>query len=271
MKKEIKLPTSFFFSGGGFSCCFHIGVYKAISEIWEYKDIWKLKFIGNSGGALVSYFILNKLKYQELEKKFIKLNKMIENNGINNLSNYVNKLISELLKKDNDYKKFNNKLFIGITKFPNTYVVRSVFKSNKDLIDTLHSSMYIPFYTKYLKKVDNKIYIDGDILGNYHLIDDTTITISTWNNKSDIYLKYPIKKINIYFSSDYSIFKKIIEEGYNSFNFFINVNGGLKREIKDQHMNLIRRFIYSIVALIFYFIRFVLEIINKIESNTGNK
>ena len=142
--------------------------------------------------------------------------------------------------------------------------MRSVFKSNKDLIDTLHSSMYIPFYTKYLKKVDNKIYIDGDILGNYHLIDDTTITISTWNNKSDIYLKYPIKKINIYFSSDYSIFKKIIEEGYNSFNFFINVNGGLKREIKDQHMNLIRRFIYSIVALIFYFIRFVLEIINML-------
>ena len=105
--------------------------------------------------------------------------------------------------------------------------MRSVFKSNKDLIDTLHSSMYIPFYTKYLKKVDNKIYIDGDILGNYHLIDDTTITISTWNNKSDIYLKYPIKNTT---NIDVNIAKPVLTVKY--LNTLRNVNVSKKLNIK---------------------------------------
>ena len=40
--------TSFFFSGAGWACSFYIGTYKAMTEIWNYEDLWELKLIGNS-------------------------------------------------------------------------------------------------------------------------------------------------------------------------------------------------------------------------------
>ncbi len=267
MNQEIKLPTSFFFSGAGWACSFYIGAYKAMTEIWDYEDLWKLKLIGNSSGGLISFLILNKLKHEDLEKNFFELNKKINKNGINNISLYIDDLIRTFLEDENDYKKFNDKLHLGMIQFPNKYIIKSKFKSNQELIDTLHTTMYIPFYSKYLRKIDNNIYIDGDTLGNYYLIDNTTVTISTWNHKSDVHLNKPLNRIQRYFPNNDNIYKKTLEEGYTNFHKFINNQYSLKRSLRDQNISFIKMIFYTIISILFYFFRYILEIIHNFRND----
>jgi len=83
------------------------------------------------------------------------------------------------LKDKNDYKKVNNKLFVGVTRFFNKSITISNWNNNEELIDTLHASMHIPFYSTYIKSLKSNIMlVDGGFSSTYNKIDNNTLIIN---------------------------------------------------------------------------------------------
>ena len=91
------------------------------------------------------------------------------------------------MKDKNDYKKVNNRLFIGVTSFFNKSVSISNWNNNEELINTLHASMHIPFYSTYIKThISNIRFIDGSFSSTYNKIDENTLIINPLSNNGHI-------------------------------------------------------------------------------------
>ena len=60
------------------------------------------------------------------------------------MSLYHRDALEEMISNTDDYKKVNGNLFIGLTNFYGKFYVKFHWKSNKELLDTLHASFHIP-------------------------------------------------------------------------------------------------------------------------------
>lgn len=179
-KQIIKCPSSFFFCGSAWSIPFLIGVYKGMVQKWGYVTLSKCKFGGNSGGALIALCATLGFSYDEVEYIYNKLLHIANLYGaFGKISIYNSITIYDILKNKNDYKKVNNKLFVGVTRFFNKSVTISNWNNNEELIDTVHASMHIPFYSTYIKLFKpNLMIVDGGFSSTYNKIDNNTLIIN---------------------------------------------------------------------------------------------
>ena len=83
-----------------------------------------------------------------------------------------------------EYKKLNEKLFVGITKFICKFELISNWTSNRELKDCLHASMHIPFYMTHVSRFGNSLAIDGAFSQNIANITYDTITVCPFSRAS---------------------------------------------------------------------------------------
>jgi len=212
------IPSSFWFRGGSWGIIYYSGVYKAIKKKYTKKQLANVKWGGVSAGAIVSLFGALELEPRKCSALFDKLAVLASTHGsFGNLSIYHDMFLNDLLPDNgNEWKKLNNKIFIGITRFPFTQEIISTWRSNKELRDTLHASMHLPFYMSCKNKVNGIIAIDGDIIPNNVKLDDNTIHVGMGNCKNyDISPSIPISWRDCFAppsKKEYSIIEKCGEE-----------------------------------------------------------
>ena len=233
----MKCPNSFFFGGGAWGSCYHIGIYKAILNEWGH-EIYNKKFAGNSAGALISLGICLKKTPEEIEEIYACMaTNAIKKYGLNNSSCH-DAILKKWLITGNEYKELNNKLFVGITVFFNKYKLVSNWKNNQELINTLHGSMHIPLYCSNINLVQGNIVIDGGFSNIYMKLDETTLAITLQQNYGEI---YPSKKLSIkefILPNKNETLKTIIENAYNDFELYkLKCNNKSDKIRQDKPLN----------------------------------
>ena len=171
---------SFYFAGCAWGCIYHIGVYYIIYEKLPTSERINIKYGGSSSGGLIALGASLLKTPAQLLDLYNNLSKIARQYGVfGKMSIYHEIVLSEWLPDGgNEYQQVNGKLFIGITKPIAKFELVSQWNSNRDLKDTLHASMHIPFYMTHIEKVKKCYAIDGGFTNNIALIDDNTITIS---------------------------------------------------------------------------------------------
>ena len=229
-----KNNESFYFSGCSWGCIYHIGVYKKIYERFSRDELDNMRWGGTSSGGLAALcFALSKTPDECLQifNEFSNIAKVFGVFG--KMSIYHKKILSMLCPDGGDeYKSLNGKLFIGVTRFICKFELISEWKSNKDLKDTLHGSMHIPFYMTYIERVQNKLAIDGGFSGNIAKIDKNTITISPTINLADIRPEILLTSIECYRPSSNYRLNELKKIGENDTKLFFS--GVRKKKLKNE-------------------------------------
>jgi len=156
VSKEIPpIPSHIFFAGAVWGCGFHIGVYKALQEMYGLEALKKVKFAGNSSGAMMALGGAAGMNWQEIEKLFIaQILDGVNNGVVQKLSLYHDKCMDQVFDKDpNLYQKMSGKLVIGVTTWFNDYQLVSKWNSNDEIRNVLHASMHIPYYATKINKI----------------------------------------------------------------------------------------------------------------------
>lgn len=153
-----KIEIDLILDGGAFSGSYLIGNLLYFKEL-ERRNIVEIKrFSGCSIGSLLS--LIYKLDILEIHSKVYKIIKINLKNG--NMKSYYK--ILKILKKHmptNFYKSCDNNLFITYFNINKTeQIVKSTYKSNNDLIETIKKSSHIPYAITGKCLYKNK-YFDG--------------------------------------------------------------------------------------------------------------
>lgn len=166
---------SYSFSGAGWLTPFHLGVINSLKEL---KLLNKDSIVsGSSGGAIAAIVCstnLNEIEVLEAFKISIK-----DMKPMNNIDNNLRFMLEKMLPL-NAYIDCTNHSFITITpiKPPHKTKIISTFQSNKDLIDCVATSCFIPGYSA--KKLStifrDEECIDGGILSFLPSVGEITIT-----------------------------------------------------------------------------------------------
>lgn len=219
-----KNNKSFYFSGCSWGCIYHIGVYKKIYEIFSRDELENMRWGGTSSGGLVALCICLSKTPDECLQIFNKFSDQAKKIGVfGKMSIYHREILSKLCPDGgNEYKSLNGRLFIGITRFLCKFELISKWKSNKDLRNTLHASMHIPFYMTHIEKVKDKFAIDGGLSGNIANIDENTITISPTMNLADIRPEKLLTRIECYRPSSNNRLIELKNIGENNTKIFFS-------------------------------------------------
>ena len=97
--EKISCPKSIFFCGGSWGCLFYIGIYKAIIERWGKECLDKIKFGGNSSGAMVATLFALGIYIQQAEEIYKFLANKATNEGVfMKMSNYHIEALNKVFK-----------------------------------------------------------------------------------------------------------------------------------------------------------------------------
>ena len=182
---DIPCPSHVFFAGGGWSCAYYIGCYRAILERWPESETKKIIWAGNSAGSAIAAVCAIGVKPEKIEYIYEQLIKYSVMYGIFGVSSILHDyMMDQVLGNDiNAYKKCNGRLFIGITLFPYKHRQVSQWSNNDELRITIHQSMHIPYWMTNLKRTpDGKRAIDGGFSKTYHRFNDTTLVLSAYGD-----------------------------------------------------------------------------------------
>eukprot|EP01084_Bolivina_argentea_P121051 214584_1 len=224
MSETIPPPTHIFFAGASWGCGFYIGAYKALQEKYGLETLSKCKYSGNSAGALIALLGAVGLDWKVAEKVYLTcLNQAVEHGVFQKMSIYHDIAMDEVLKKSDEmYKELNNKLFVGVTHFIDSYELISKWNNNKELRDCLHASMHIPYYCTHINKIGtkkgNKICIDGSFSTMFHRFDKTTLVMTAMSHKGDISSDPELTFFKDCYSPDLENYYKMRDNGYHAMN-----------------------------------------------------
>ena len=219
-----------YLGGCAWGCGYYIGIFKAIKELYPDEEI---KIHGCSAGALFGVYILLNISIDNMKKDYLYFSTMAREKGIFlKILGYHKKLFSNLIDNDKQtYKKINNNLTIGITKFPFRYVKKTFWNSNEELKNDLHTTMCIPIYCSFLNKKNGYLSIDGGLSCDIHKLDSNIIKIGVTRDEYDISGNLSFN--DIWFPPSEEQLDNLIEKGYNDFiNYTKNKNKVKKKIIK---------------------------------------
>ena len=238
-------PSSFFFGGGCWLACYHIGVYKGMLEKWG-DIIYEKKIGGNSAGAIIALGVVLKKSVDEISEAYELSVNYSKKNGIFSNSSCHSLLINKWLDDKDIYKKLNKKLHIGITYFFSKFTIINEFNSNQDVIDALHASMHIPYYCSYIKRVNGKIAIDGGFSKNISKLDEDTFTISLFRKNASLYPSKQFKWQEIILPIKKNKCKEIIDIGYNDILNCNNLTNNKQTNYKNPENSNIIKFVIAL-------------------------
>jgi len=182
------------FSGAGFLAMYQIGVASCF-KFYGRKFLDKVRCYGGcSAGAMCAVGLLCDIDLEQSVLLFVDTATKIRDGVFGPFTssfdpvNSIRKVFSATLPA-NAYKLATGKLFISLTRVSDwKNVIVSDFDSNKDLIDALVCTSFIPFYCGVQPpKYRGESYIDGGFSDNLlQHFDGTNITVSVFSGDSDI-------------------------------------------------------------------------------------
>lgn len=246
------IPECICFGGCSWACCYYIGVYKALINHFGNK-VWDIKLAGNSAGSLFALgMALRKTPY-EMEIMYKRLSNQAQLFGVfNKVSIYHHSALDLWLDESNTYSLVNGKLFIGMTKFPGEFIIKSNWTSNQDLLNTLHASMHIPWYCSYIEPVDGCWYIDGGFTKNVFKPFPKTLTVSPITSTVDIHPDRLIKMYQCIYPISEDKIQTIIQLGEQ--NLYKKISNSLNRKHLIRKKN---SFWYKSIKKIFLLILWI--------------
>lgn len=151
---DLACPDGFFLDGCAWGCWYYTGVLRGLLQRWG-EQVYQKKVGGSSAGALFALAMALCKSPEYLEHLYDRLAEQGTAYGVfGKMSIYHDSAMKFMLGDDPEaYKKVNGKLFVGLTAFPCRFVLKSQFCSNKDLTDSLHASMHIPWYCTHMQPV----------------------------------------------------------------------------------------------------------------------
>jgi len=236
-----------YLGGCAWGCGYYIGIFKAIREIYPNEEI---KIHGCSAGALAGVYMILNISINNMKKHYLHFSTIARENGvIFKMVGYHKKLFSELIDNDKQiYKKINNKLTVGITQFPLIYVKKTVWNSNEELKNDLHTSMCIPIYSSFLNKTNGYLSIDGGLSCDIHKLDSNIIKIGVIQKGYDICGNLSFN--DMWFPPTEKQLNNLINKGYNDFiNYTKNKNKNKNKVIKE---NKIKQFFIVLILWILH-------------------
>ena len=217
-------PPSLFFCSGAWGVVFQIGVYKSLVEKWGYEKLSKVRIGGNSAGAIIAIAVALGITWEELENIYKEMAMQAIRYGVwGKVTEYHIQMLNKIIKNKDDYKKLNNRLYIGVTYFIDKYELISEWNNNQELIDTLHASFHIPFYCSYIKKINNRMAIDGAFGKTYQKFSEPTLVINQCTDIGDITCKPPLSLKDCYKPGNETTYKYIFYKGYMAMNNWDNI------------------------------------------------
>ncbi|KAL6725985.1 hypothetical protein Aduo_008000 [Ancylostoma duodenale] len=179
------------FSGCGFLCIYHAGVAAAIKEYAPH--LIQNKISGASAGAIVAAGLVTNICISQATSTILKIVSQARSRALGalhpafNLLGLVREEIERTLPPD-AYKRCTGRLQISLTRWSdNKNVVVTEFESNKELIDAIICSCFIPVYCGITPPTyRGEAYIDGGFTDNQPSYDDHTVTVSPFSGESDI-------------------------------------------------------------------------------------
>lgn len=190
MEEKINLT----FSGAGFLAMYQIGVASCF-KYYGRKLLDNVNCYGGcSAGAMIALGLLCDIDLEKSVLLLMDTAAKIRDGSFGPLTpsfdpiNTIRKAFNATLPS-NAYKMATGKLFISLTRVSDwKSVIVSEFNSNKDLIDALTCTTFIPFYCGVQPpKYRGVSYIDGGFTDNLlQHFEGTNITVSVFSGDSDI-------------------------------------------------------------------------------------
>jgi len=148
--------------------------------------------------------------------------------------------LQRLIKGNEDtYKKLNQKIKIGGSTFPATHYWKDSWSSDKELLQTMRNSLYVPFisHRRYHTPYEGREVVDGAFcLTGKDLVDgDLTLYIGT-NKGADIYTELTWKQKT--FPNRKHDYIELEERGYKSFMTWVAGGGVVKKKVGVKQANL---------------------------------
>jgi hypothetical protein len=239
------------FSGGGYTCAFHIGIIK---YCFENPNLFQNTiYLGASGGAGIATICLahqnNPDRMNILDHIVIDLLDMYDNSyGMSEqvsiytdvLMRYVTEDIFEQNIKGSDRLRIS---LTDVTDYMPINCIESKFESLKILESVIRASACIPILLDdQIRKVGERSYIDGGLTNNLPIVDDLTIRISCMNYpgiQADIYPSNYLDPITCFKHPGKDPILCMIDHGYESFKRYIEPhilkvnNDKIDREIHE--------------------------------------
>jgi len=190
----MKEPVNLSFSGAGFLGVYQVGVVSCL-QYYGRKLVDRVSsFGGCSAGAFAAIALLCDIDVRQSLALVMDVASKVRDSALGpmspsfNLCQVLRETFNSILPS-NAYKLASGKLFISFTRvsdFQN--VVVSEFTSNRDLIDALVCTSFIPFYSGVKPpKYQGVQYVDGGFSDNLlQHFKGTTITVSVFSGDSDI-------------------------------------------------------------------------------------
>lgn len=262
-KKSLPKKVNLILDGGAFNGAYTFGSILYLKEM-EKKNLIKIdKLSGTSIGSLLSVLYF----YDKLDILFhVYENILISYKKNGTLHKFkFKKILSKIINKSvRNIENFNNKIYITYYKIDNYFKIKQVtvskFKDNKDLIDKLFKSMYLPYIT------------DGNLFyKNFYGDGCSPYIFNNSKNKKTIFIGYNCgSKIFkcLYTRHEKNIFPRLIDGIVNIHSLFTN-NHSIncfylnKYDFNFQFSILFRKFIF-----ITYFVglRILLKITNFLKK-----
>ena len=223
------------FEGSLWSCSFYIGVYKALVEIYGYEQLKDIKIAGTSSGCLAAIGIALGYKWHDLDKIYrliARYSLEYGNYGITSL--YLDIFLDKMLKNEDDYKKVNGKLFIGVTKFFKQSHVISHWNSNDELKETVRESANIPFYIWRNMKT---LTVDGCLSGGFIKLSDETLFVSALKGSGHISPTIKFSMTDTIFTMQDPKYSEVVQNGYDQTKKFFKESDGTLIKMDTQPMS----------------------------------
>ena len=239
--KEIKY---IYFGGCAWGNIAYIGILKALRDNYSNEYINNIIFHGDSAGSLIALVCVLNIDIEIIILLYIKYSKIVDKNGfLFKMNKHITNMFYEIIKNikyNNIIKIFNKKLKIGITKFPNTYILKNNWNSIDELLDDILCTTYIPALSSYRSTNNFFPIVDGSYTFKREYIpNNNSITIGFNSKKTQIYdigIHIPDHRL-IYPFFNEDIFN-MMNTYYNMFIVYINKNGNQKIILKNNRSNL---------------------------------
>ena len=176
-------PPSFFFTGCAWGCAYHVGAYRGMIERWGLAQLSRCSFGGNSAGSLMALAAATGASWELLEETYLELAHSAKEKGVMlKMSAYHAAALTKLVGPTT-HTHIAGRLHVGVT-YTSGYEVHSSWATQKELLDTLHASMHIPFYCTHIETVGGRAGVDGGLSTPYHLIDAHTFVVDPFGSSS---------------------------------------------------------------------------------------
>ena len=156
-------PSRFFFDGCSWGVIYYAGVYDALWKHFAPSSLAKMHWGGCSSGAFLALAGAMHKDPTDMRKLYHDLAHVASIYGVFGWMSVYHEmtLLNWLPDGGDEWQRLNGRLFVGITRPVAHFEMVSEWSSNKELRDTMHASMHIPYYMTHLATVKGRWALDG--------------------------------------------------------------------------------------------------------------